>query len=261
MVQNNNSISSLGKALAFEDQETRFRSLDDWFNSSHGIHVGESFSAELSHLKEFLHGETLVQLGHCGDNAWLKLLNYHFKWVIAPNLKPAAKDSLRTSFTQLPFARDSIDCVIAPLTLDAFTRQKNPIDEMDRILKPMGYAVFFGINPLSLWGIFLRLGRLPCFDRLSGRPMSALFVKRAMLHRGYIQHSFSSFYYIPPVTQEKWVHKLEVLNGLGKVIWPCPSAFYCLVMQKYQENQSDILLEKIEEKILPIRSIPIQPAC
>lgn len=47
-----------------------------------------------------------------------------------------------TSYTQLPLDRNSIDCVIVPFAMEAFSHQKNPIDEIDRVLKPMGYAIF-----------------------------------------------------------------------------------------------------------------------
>ena len=105
-------------------------------------------ASELAHLNEFLYGETLLQLGSSGGDSWLKTLHYSHKWYATPYMNSSS--SLITSFTQLPIDRDSVDCVIAPLVLEGFG-SKNPIDEIDRILKPMGYVVFFGINPMSLW--------------------------------------------------------------------------------------------------------------
>ncbi|HHF7343990.1 TPA: methyltransferase domain-containing protein [Legionella feeleii] len=246
-------------ALSFEDLKTRFYALDDWFNSPQGIHLGHAFIAELAHLSDFLYGTTLLQLGSCGDNLWLQALHYSHKWLVTPYLNPA-KSTLISSFTQLPLDRESVDCVIAPLTLEAFTHQKNPLDEIDRVLKPMGYAVFFGINPMSLWGVKMHLGRLPCFGAYAGKSMSAFFVKRAMVHRGYVLCNLSSFYYIPPLKKEKWLHKLEILNELGKMIWPCPPGFYCLVAQKQQEAHPDVLLETAsEDEFLLTNRVPLQP--
>lgn len=247
-------------ALAFDDQKSRFHALNDWFNTPQGIYVGQAFAIELVHLSEFLHGETLLQLGSCGDNSWLNALHYSHKWLATPYLNPSIS-TLVTSFNYFPIDRNSVDCVIAPLTMEAFTHKKNPIDEIDRILKPMGHVVFIGINPMSLWGIFMRLGKFSCFGTLSGKSMSVFFIKRAMLRRGYIQCNLSSFYYIPPVTKKKWIHKLEIFNELGKVIWPCPAGFYCLVVQKHQENYPDLCVDKVEAELLKTRGIPLQTAC
>lgn len=245
----------------FIDPEMRLQALDEWFSSPQGRHVREAFTAELSHLRGFLYGNRLIQLGYCSDENWLKVLNYHQRWVVTPHLKPEIINSLPASLLHLPLARNSVDCIVAPLTLNSYTRQQNPLDELDRILKPMGHVVFFGINPLSLWGIMLRLGKLACFGEWPAKPMPAFFLKRVMLHRGYVQSSFSNFYYIPPVSKEKWLHKLEILNELGKIIWPCPSVFYCLVMQKQEETPLDLLVERAEETITPQRLTPFQPTC
>lgn len=244
--------------MSFDAQKSRFRALDNWFNSPQGIDLSEAFLSELAHLNEFLYGETLLQLGNCGDNTWLQSLHYTHKWRATPYVLPSS--TLITSFNQLPIDRNSVDCILAPLIMEAFSHKKNPIDEIDRILKPMGYVVFFGINPISLWGLFVRLRRYSCFGSLTGKPSSVFFIKRAMLHRGYIQCNFSNFYYIPPVSSIKWLDKLEILNELGKMISPCPAGFYCLVMQKQQEANTDLLLSAVEDELWEGKTA-LRPAC
>ncbi len=243
--------------MSFDAQKSRFRALEHWFSSPQGIDVGDFFVAELAHLNSILYGETLLQLGNYSNNFWLEKLRYHHKWCVSPYINSSS--TFVASFNQLPIDRNSIDCIIAPLVMEAFSHQKNPIDEIDRILRPMGYVVFFGINPMSLWGLFVRLKRFSLFGSLAGKPMSVLSIKRAMLHRGYSQCNISSFYYIPPVSTKKWLHKLEILNELGKMISPCPVAFYCLVVQKQQEAHPDLLLAELEGKLWSKREL--QPAC
>lgn len=244
--------------MSFDAQKSRFRALDNWFNSPQGIDLGGAIASELAHLNEFLHGETLLQLGHCGAESWLKDLHYTHKWRATPYIHSSS--TLISSYTQIPIDRNSVDCVIAPLVMEAFSHHKNPIDEIDRILKPMGYAVFLGINPLSLWGIYIRLRRFSCYGPLKAKPMSVFYVKRAMLHRGYIQCHLSTFYYIPPVSTDRWLHKLEILNELGKMISPCPAGFYCLVVQKQEECHPDILLTAQEDELWD-RNAALNPAC
>ncbi|HVT62817.1 MAG TPA: methyltransferase, partial [Legionellaceae bacterium] len=147
----------------------------------------------------------------------------------------------------LPIDRESMDCIIAPLTMEAARRDKNPLDELDRVLRPMGYLIFLGINPWSFWGASLRWGRLSCFAHASARLSSSLSVKHAMVARGYRQCFLSSFYYIPPINNEYWIHKLEFLNQMGKMVWPYPAGFYCLIMQKQTHCMTTIGCEPRNE--------------
>ncbi|MBA3537822.1 MAG: methyltransferase domain-containing protein [Tatlockia sp.] len=231
--------------MSFDAQKTRFSALNDWFRTPQGMDIADFFSEELNHLNGFLYGETLLQLGSCGKNSWLQALHFSHKWLTSFDLNSST--TFMSSFNQLPIDRDSIDCVIAPLVLESFELSKSPIDEIDRILKPMGYVIFFGINPLSLWGLNFRIKRLSGYAPLKAKAKSVFSVQRAMAHRGYIQSYLSSFYYIPPVSSLEWLEKLEILNELGKMISPCPSGFYCLIMQKQQEITPNLLLNDKEE--------------
>jgi hypothetical protein len=222
-------------------QKTRFRSLDAWFRSAQGVEVGHFFTSELNHLKDLLRGEVLLQLG--GELSWLHDLHFNHKWCAAPYLNQSS--TVITAFNQLPLERNSVDCIVAPLVMEAFTKSDSPIDEIDRVLKPMGHVIFFGVTPLSLWGFAIQLRRLSCYGHLAAKPRSLLLLKRAFLHRGYVQCHLSTFYYIPPLSSKKWMDKLNVLNELGKIISPAPAGFYCLVLQKYQAIQPNFILNPL----------------
>ena len=127
--------------LLLDEQANKYRELDRWFMTAQGSRVAHAFAAEILHISEQFCGENLLQLGSCGENLWLPPLKFRHKWLVTPCALPQ-KTSLISSLTMLPIQRDSVDCVIAPLTLEAFACDKNPIDEIDRVLKPMGYAIF-----------------------------------------------------------------------------------------------------------------------
>ena len=236
--------------LCLDEQANKYRSLDEWFLTPQGEHVAQAFAAELKQVSGAFSGLNLLQLGACGDNRWLSSLKYRNQWVASPCVIPN-KASMVTSLNLLPIDRERIDCVIAPLTLEAFSGNKNPIDEIDRILKPMGYAIFFGINPISFWGASLHWGHLACFGSFSSTLTSALTVKRAMFSRGYRQCALTSFYYIPPVTREFLIQKLGFFNEMGKMLWPFPAAFYCLIVQKYQPCHPSLVFEAAERALSP----------
>ncbi|WP_165482757.1 methyltransferase [Legionella gresilensis] len=244
--------------LSLEEQRSKFHALNDWCSTKQGSEVNKAFFAELSPLKDLLHGDTLLQLGCLGDNFFYKLRFQH-KWLVTPYLNNTSTAVMLLN--QLPIDRDSIDCLIAPLTLDLLG-SKNIFDEVDRILKPLGYAIFFGINPFSLWGHWLRKTNKKDFQSLSGKPVSILSVKRAMLRRGYIQCHLSTFYYIPPCQSEKWLARFEIFNEIGKMISPLPAGFYCLVMRKLEENLiGPISLETDKEALVSADPVSLQPTC
>ena len=235
--------------MLLDEQAHKYRTLDAWFKTPQGSRVAHAFADELMQVSGQFNGERLIQLGSCGDNIWLQTLKFRHKWLVSPCVLPQ-KTSLISSLTMLPVERDSIDCVIAPLTIEAFARGKNPIDEIDRVLKPMGYAVFFGINPCSFWGAALRWRRLGCFGQASVTLSSSFAIKHAMLQRGYRQCALTSFYYIPPVSNEFLIRKLEFFNEMGKMIWPFPAAFYCFIVQKYQHCSPSLLVDEVGNALL-----------
>jgi len=232
------------------DEQVKLMALDAWFKTPQGQHVAEAFTSELKKSDGALSGRRLLQLGVCGDNSWLSALHFRQKWLVSPMPSVACSVTCISSVLALPVARNSIDCVLAPLTLEACSRNKHPLDEIDRVLKPMGYVIILGVNPWSFWGAACHLQRA-CFAKNRATLRSSLSVKHALLNRGYRQCFLSSFYYIPPIKQEKIIHKLEFLNQMGKMIWPYPAGFYCFIAQKYdpcmlplQMQQQDLYLAR-----------------
>ncbi|KTC65886.1 methyl-transferase [Legionella adelaidensis] len=231
--------------MVLDEQAIKYRSLDEWFTTPQGARVALAFAEEVLPLQELLKGENLLQLGNCGNNVWLSTLNFRNPWIVSPYMD-LKNTHCSASLLALPFDRDSIDCLFAPLTIEAFGREKNPLDEMDRVVKPMGFVVILGVHPWSFWGFALKWGRLNCFANSRTQLTSSYWIKRAFLERGYRQCFYSSFYYIPPVKSKSHIHKLEFINEMGKMIWPFPAGFYCLVLQKYQPHAPDLALEEIK---------------
>ncbi len=224
-----------------------------------GQAVLRAFSSELINAKDLLRGDTLLQLGSGMRDVFFKKLPFTRKWVAAPY--QGLDVDVVTLLHHLPFERNSIDCILAPLTLETFYNKEDLIDEIDRVLRPMGHVVFFGINPISLWGLWLLFSNNAYLSKAHLKPKPVLSIKFFMLHRGYVQNYLSGFYYVPPVSSKKQVEKFQVLNQVGKMMAPCPSGFYCLVLQK-QENQfiSKLLIPEVEKYVAsPIP--PLQPTC
>ena len=114
----------------------------------------------------------------------------------------------------------------------------------------MGHLVFMGINPLSFWGLSSCIKTLPCFGRAHVKLRSAMWLKNKLNLRGYQLCDLKSFYFIPPLMHEYWIKRLEFLNQMGKMIWPFPAGFYCLVVQKREIIDNSILYQPFKTRRL-----------
>lgn len=247
------------KALA-EEQQKRFEMLDAWFSSDHGLRVGQAMREEIADMRGLLSGQNLIQLGSCGRNLWLSELPYHNKWIIKPHWDTSRISHCNSLLTHLPIDQESVDCVIAPLTIDAFKNKESILDEIDRVLKPMGYLVIIGVNPYSLWGLWLRFSQYSCFGNLHGFPRSMLSLKCMIQHCGYQQCFAKDFYFIPPAQSNTVIRSFSFLNQVGKMVSLLPSAFYCVVFQKHVVNYIQPLLVASQKELL--KTSPLyQPLC
>lgn len=225
-----------------------FRALNKWFSTPLGINLANEFTRELKRSKDYLRGETLLQLGSCGNNQWLKQLNYIHKWVATPfSIKSA--NHIECTINHLPIDRSSVDCIIAPLTLEAFSGNFNLLDEIDRVLNPMGHVVFLGINPWSLWGAAIKLGRLDLYNDRITKMRTATNINRAFTQRGFNQRLLTTFCYIPPINNPNIINHLSFLDEVGKMIWPFPSGVYCYIAQKYELITPSLTRKSVQEMI------------
>lgn len=205
--------------------------------------MAAAFAAELSKFNEVIYGKSLLQFGNFQANGWLDSLHFNHKWLMAPYID-YKQLSFIASFAALPIDRNSLDCIIAPLTLELVPQQRPlVISEIDRVLKPTGYVVLFGINPWSVWGASIKWGKKSCLSEAVEDLYSSFSIKRQFIKLGYKQCAHLSFYYIPPVSHDKTMQKLEFFNEVGKMLWPFPSGFYCLIMQKKHYCPTGLIMQ------------------
>ncbi|MDF1645425.1 MAG: class I SAM-dependent methyltransferase [Legionellaceae bacterium] len=225
-----------------DEQRRRYRALDDWFKTSQGYYFGQACRIQLLQYQSSLNSNILLQLGLCGESTGLSDYDkFKQAWFCTPCLNNY-QTTLIASPNHLPLHRNSIDVVIAPMILEIFGPSNHPLDEIDRVLNPMGHVIFLGINPLSLWGLSLACGRLSTLGQAEMMPHSPLHLRRSFLNRGYQQICFDVFHYIPPFQQDKWIRKSFFLNNMGEIMPVFPAAAYCIILQKYQVSQPEMRL-------------------
>ena len=249
--------------MLIEQQIKHYRALDKWFQSPLGLFAAHEFSVTLESINESLRGDTLLQLGNCGDNPWLRQLKYKHQWIASPFAIPK-HIQLECAFNHIPLDRNSVDCVVAPLTMEPFNNSISLIDEIDRILSPMGFVILLSINPWSLWGGAIKTGLLNCYHDHHVTMRTPFSLNRIFIQRGYSQYALSNFCYIPPVNNTSLIKKLTFLDEIGKMLWPYPSGFYCYIAQKHQLIQPTLLerarVQPLKEYPSPLQPVTLTPA-
>jgi hypothetical protein len=219
--------------MSIKKQIQIYQSIDNWFYSPQGLWAGKLLIEALTPFIDILRGHTMLQIGQCGTNPWLQSLQFAHKWIASP-YSSNQPNHLISSLSQLPLERDSIDCILAPLTMESFVNNATILDEMDRILKPMGYLIVFGLNPFSMWGLGSKLGLVTGFTPNMLHLHFSFHLNRACIARGFQQLQLANFGYIPPVRSQTCIKNLFFMDEIGKMIWPFPANFYCYIAQKYE---------------------------
>lgn len=237
--------------MLIENQIKHYQALNEWFNTPLGLVVAKEFSMALTPFAENLTGEHLLQLGNCAENSWLNVLKFKHQWIASP-LLVSQNIHVVSAFNYLPFPRNSIDCIIAPLTLEPFGNSLSLLDEIDRILKPLGFIVLFSINPWSLWGLAMKCGLLHCYENNKIKMYTPYSLNRYLMHRGYRQFSLINCCYIPPFNKHSLIKKFIFFDEIGKMMWPFPSGFYCYIAQKYEEIHPSMIINPLTELELEV---------
>ncbi|CAM4492925.1 MAG: hypothetical protein LEGION0403_FIIPPAGN_00452 [Legionella sp.] len=234
--------------MLIKQQKRYYRALNKWFQSPLGLFVAHEFSINLEATGQHLYGDTLIQLGNCGENLWLKKLDFEHQWIVSP-FALSHQVHIESELNHLPLNANSIDCIVVPLSLEPFNMGSSLIDEIDRVLKPMGHVILFCINPWSLWGGAIKCGLLTCYNDHNIKMRTPFNLNRMFIQRGYMQVFLNNFCYIPPVNSATLIKKLTFLDEIGKMLWPCPSGFYCYIAQKYQVIHPSLTLRSISQPI------------
>lgn len=216
-------------------EQRNYKFLNDWFGSPQGTRVAQEFALEISKISEYISGKYLLQFGSTAKHNLLESLYYRNKIIVDP-ANSNSKVSCLARPNHLPFSMKSVDCILAPFTMELCGLHLTVLSEFDTILAPEGFVILFGINPVSFWGAAAYLSQIKSSQKLQINLRSAISIKNNLSALGYRQCYSSSFYYIPPFNNAKLINNLEFLNEMGKMMWPYPAAFYCLIAQKCEEG-------------------------
>lgn len=192
-----------------------------WLQTPPGRHLLAWEQAQVDGAVADLFGFHALQLGLPGLEG-LQANRMPHRWVVGRDLHcdPEA----------LPFESASLDLVVLPHSLELAGDAHALLREVERVLRPEGRLIVFGLNPASLWSLRQKLGR---FKR-RGEP----FLPRDGEFLGYwrlrdwlkllsFEVEAARFgVYRPPLRTEAWLQRWQWIEGVGSRWWPVLGAVY-----------------------------------
>lgn len=158
---------------------------------------------------------------------------------------------LQCDFDALPFDSASLDLVLLPHSLELACDAHALLREVERVLRPEGRLIVFGLNPASLWGLRQNLGRL----KRRGQPylpdlgpdgeLIGYWRLRDWLKLLSFEVEAAHFgVYRPPLRTEAWLDRWQWTEAVGSRWWPVLGAVYFIQAVKRVHGMRMIGLAK-----------------
>lgn len=233
------------KILSRAQKEKRFNRCDElastwlrlqtWYRTELGQELAKNEAVALTETLPDLFGYHLLQVGRLCDADWLQSSRVSHCAVMDFQAPARVEDDNRLYGLpeQLPIAADSLDVLILPHILEFSQRPHAILREVDRVLIPEGHVVMLVFNPRSLWwlwrGVFgWRGNRIPWCARF----LSTTRIRDWMALLGFEVIRIQGYFYRPPLQSRAIMHRLGLLERLGRRIWPIMGAGNLVVARK-----------------------------
>lgn len=204
-----------------------------WLQSPLGTALLQQEARIVEEALDGVFGEVCLQLGTWGDRrTFLRFARTQRSALIASGNTEmaAAAPCALGEMHRLPVARDSVDVVLLPHTLDFSDRPHAVLREVDRVLRRDGQLIILGFKPGGLWGLRRLIpgaGMPPGADHLiPDRRLKDWLQLLDMRIQGSLRYFFRW-----PLTANK-VGGANKWERLGQVWWPELAACYMLSAQK-----------------------------
>jgi SAM-dependent methyltransferase len=170
-------------------------------------------------------GSYLLHIGEIGAEQFEENSRISRHAVVSPHVTP--QTNICSLFDALPFASESVDCVILPHVLEIASDPVSILKEIERILISDGHLIILGFNPYSLIGLWRRTGAWRTIPDLPLQLYSQRQLKLWLIEVGFeIISNFRGFNR-PPLSNIKWLEKLQWMEKISLF-----SNVYGLAIQK-----------------------------
>lgn len=214
--------------------------LTQWLQTPAGRYLLEWEQRHLDIALADLFGFHALQLGLPELDA-LRSNRMPHRWVATNDPNRREGIALHCDYDALPFDSASLDLVVLPHTLEVARDPHLTLREVERVLMPEKRVVIVGFNPMSLWGLRQRAGRLRRAVVPSRRelylPSDGEFIGYRRLRDWLRLLSFEVEAgrfgcWKPPVVSERWLQRTDWMERAGERWWPVFGAVYFVVAVK-----------------------------
>lgn len=130
-----------------------------------------------------------------------------------------------------PWQADSLDLVVLPHTLELSSDPHACLREVARVLIPEGQLLITGLNPYSLWGLKAwHPGHQECLANPS--PIAYRRMRDWLRLLGFEVQVSRFGGWTPALGNERWMQRLQWLDGMGERWWPILGGVYLLMATK-----------------------------
>ena len=230
-------------------------SLNEWYQKPIGVDLLRSEILGLESILPQIFGYYIMQIGGSTDKKMLATSPIHNHIFINPDKNhPISKNSLaiQCQLDELPLAPESIDAAILFHILEFTRNPKTILKEVYTSLMPNGYAIIFGFNPYSLWGV------APLWKKQKEIPWQGKWISPGCMRHlldavGFSIGDYKTFYFRPPNNNEC----LLFLEGIGQIFWPYCGASYMFVAHKNIIPLTPVRpVVSFMKKFIPIKALP-----
>lgn len=226
------------------DEINVWQEFQHWYSSSLGKHLASREKQQLEKTLPDLFGYYLLQCG-CPE---IKVEPSAGQWLTSSRVSSRlcldyghnAGVSAQSNLAHLPIKADSLDIVILPHVLDFSAEPHQVLREVERVLIAQGHVVILGFNPWSLWGIARYFFFWTKHCPWNARFISVSRVVDWLSLLGFEVVEKNSYFYRPPIQNDRIRSKMGFFEKLGKRLWPKFGAGYILVAHKRVQTLTPI---------------------
>jgi SAM-dependent methyltransferase len=232
------------KILSRTNKEKRFNQCDElaqswsqlqtWYRSELGQQLAANEAELLAETLPNLFGYHLLQLGRLCTEDWLASSRVSHAAIIdfQPPLTDTDERRLFGLPDQLPIQTDSVDVMVLPHTLEFSLRPHAVLREAERVLIPEGHLVMLVFNPRSIWLLWRWMFGWRRKIPWCGHFLSTARIRDWMELLGFEVIQVQGYFYRPPLQGRHVMHRLGVLERLGRRAWPMLGAGNLIVARK-----------------------------
>lgn len=170
-------------------------------------------------------GSYLLHIGEVGAGQFWENSRISRHALITPKI--TQQTDICAAFDELPFASESVDCVILPHVLETVSEPLNVLKEIERILIADGHLIILGFNPYSASGLWRMAGAWRTMQSAPPRFYSQRQLQLWLLDLGFEIIGEYQGVSRPPLDNSLWFNKLQWMEKLSFI-----SGIYGLAIQK-----------------------------